>query len=164
MIDRRGAIKTAGILLGGALIASNGVLAACARSGETRVSRALTADDESLIEEIADTILPTTAASPGAKAAAVGPTINLILSDCYDAEAQQRVTRALAEFRAACRRKKNAEFPALSRADREQFLRQIELEAKVAASPHYFPLIRELAQGAYFSSEIGATRALRYIM
>src|SRR6185436_17210451 len=144
MINRREAIKSAGLLFGGALVASSGVLAACARSGETRPSRVLSAEDERLIEEIADTILPTTPSSPGAKAAAVGPTINLILSDCYNAESQQRVTRGLTEFRAACLRKTNAEFTALPRADREQFLRQVELESKTAAAPHYFPLVREL--------------------
>ena len=33
-----------------------------------------------------------------------------------------------------------------------------------AARAHYFPLVRELSLQAYFSSEIGMTKALRYIM
>ena len=86
-MNRREALKAAGLIAGGAFLASDGILAAC--RGETRArprDRLLNADQQSLAEEIADTLLPTTASSPGAKAAGVGPAMNLIVSDCYKAE------------------------------------------------------------------------------
>lgn len=131
-MNRRDAIK--------ALVASSGVLVAC------RNDRA---SDQALMEEIADTLLPTTAGSPGAKAAGAGAAMNLILSDCYTAADQRAVGEALERFRARS-------FLELSRADREAFVRSVGREA-------WFAPVRDLALGAYFSSEIGMTKALRYV-
>jgi hypothetical protein len=131
-VNRRDAVK--------ALIASSGILVAC---------RSDRASDQTLMEEIADTLLPTTAGSPGAKAAGTGAAMNLILSDCYTPADQRAVREGLARFRA-----KN--FLELSRADRETFVRSVGRQA-------WFAPVRDLALGAYFSSEIGMTKALRYV-
>ena len=52
----------------------------------------------------------------------------------------------------------------MSQSDRENWLRRIDAEAKRDGGKHYFPLVRELSLQAYFSSEIGMTKALRYIL
>jgi glucoside 3-dehydrogenase (cytochrome c) hitch-hiker subunit len=134
-VNRRDALKTA-------LFASIGVMAAC---------RSDRASDQALMDEIADTLLPTTAGggSPGAKAAGTGAAMNLILSDCYKPADQRAVTDGLARFRAV-------KFLERSRADREKFVRSVGREA-------WFAPVRDLALGAYFSSEIGMTKALRYV-
>jgi hypothetical protein len=134
-VNRRDAIKAT-------LIASGGILVGC---------RSDRASDQALMEEIADTLLPTTAGggSPGAKAAGTGAAMNLILSDCYTPADQRAVSEGLARFRAE-------NFLGLSRADRETFVRTVGKEA-------WFAPVRELALGAYFSSEIGMTKALRYV-
>jgi hypothetical protein len=162
-MNRREAVKTATMLVGGALVASNGLLAAC-ESGAREPGGVLDRDDQNLVEDIADTLLPTTAASPGAKAAGVGATINLILSDCYDAKAQQRVVDGLKTFRDACRQRNGADFSSLPRAQRERFLRDVDADARSVGGTHYFSLVRELAEAAYWSSETGLTKALRYVM
>jgi hypothetical protein len=136
-VNRRDALK-----VGAALFASSGILVAC---------RSDRASDQALMEEIADTLLPTTAGSPGAKAAGTGAAMNLILSDCYKPADQRAVTEGLARFRAGANN-----FLALSRADRETFVRSVGKEA-------WFAPVRDLALGAYFSSEIGMTQALRYV-
>lgn len=146
-MNRRDALKTAGLIAGGAVFASSGILAAC-RTGRAS-SRVLSDGDQALAEEIADTLLPTTAGSPGAKAAGTGAAMNLILSDCYKPEDQRLVSEALARFRAE-------NFLELSRADREKFVRSVGRQA-------WFAPVRDLALGAYFSSEIGMTKALRYV-
>lgn len=161
-MNRRDALKTTALLVGGSLVASSGILAACAKQPPAATG-VLSRADQDLLEEIADTILPATAASPGARAAGVGAAVNLILTDCYKADDQRRVVNGLESFRATCRERCGAEFPALGRGDREQLLRRIDLDAKVAAAPHYFPLMRDLIQGAYFSSQVGVTQALRYV-
>jgi len=160
-MNRREALRTAAVVW----IASSGVLAACARADERGVpsSGVLAHDEQDLIEEIADTLLPTTPSSAGAKAAGVGATINLLLTDCYKPEDQQRIVKGLAELRAACRSRQRSEFASLPREQREQFLREIDAEAKKAGTSHYFHLVRDLANTAYFSSEIGETKALRYL-
>jgi hypothetical protein len=160
-MNRRDAIKAAGLLAGGVLVASSGILDA--RELEpARAAGVLSSADQTLIEEIADTLLPTTPASPGARAARVGATINLILTDCYKTADQQRAISGLEAFRAAVRERRGAEFRSLPRRDREAVLREIDTVARKDPT-HYFNLVRELSLGAYFSSEIGMTKALRYI-
>ncbi|HEY1951998.1 MAG TPA: gluconate 2-dehydrogenase subunit 3 family protein [Gemmatimonadaceae bacterium] len=158
-MNRRDAVRTTGVLLGGVLITS-ATLTSCARASRNVGVGVLDADDQALIEEIADTLLPTTASSPGAKAAGVGPIINLLLTDCREPADQKRVVDGLKQFRAAV----GDHFASMSQANRENWLRRIDGEAKAAGSTHYFPLLRDLSLQAYFSSQIGMTKALRYVM
>lgn len=143
-MNRRDALKA-----GAALFASSGILVAC-RTGRAG-ARVLSDEDQVLAEEIADTLLPTTAGggSPGAKAAGTGAAMNLILSDCYTPADQRMFKEGLERFRAE-------HFLALSRADRETFVRSVGRQA-------WFAPVRDLALGAYFSSETGMTQALRYV-
>jgi hypothetical protein len=163
-MNRREAVKAATVLIGGVLVTSNGFLVACARDSSRPAGRVLTIDDQSLIEEIADTLLPTTPSSPGARAAGAGAAINLLLSDCYEPDAQERVVKGLKEFRKMCRNRCGDSFASLPQNEREKILREIEAEAQKAGATHYFGLVRELALRAYFSSEVGMTKALRYVM
>jgi hypothetical protein len=168
-MNRRDALKATTALVGGVLVASTGVLGACGReSPEARKSTeapgVLSADDRALVEEIADTLLPTTAAAPGAKAAGAGAAIDLLLTDCYEADAQRRVVQGLDEFRERCRDRCGAGFASLAQGERERLLREVDAEAqKVDEKTHWFPLVRELSLRAYFSSEVGMTQALRYV-
>ena len=98
--------------------------------------------------------------TPGAKAAGVGSIINLLLTDCRDAADQKRVVDGLKQFRNTV----GDHFASMSQANRENWLRRIDSEAKAAGESHYFPLIRELSLQSYFSSEVGMTKALRYVM
>jgi len=157
-MNRREAVKTTGVLLTGVLITSAG-LSACERSSRSMGSGVLNADDQALVEEIADTLLPTTPNSAGAKAAGVGPVINLLLTDCREPAEQKRVVDGLKQFRSTV----GDHFASMSQSDRENWLRRIDAEAR-ATKDHYFSLVRELSLQAYFSSEIGTTKALRYIM
>jgi hypothetical protein len=158
-MDRREAVKTTGVLLGGMLITSAG-LTACARDSRNIGVGVLNSQDQALIEEIADTLLPTTPNSPGAKAAGVGPVINLLLTDCREPAEQKRVVDGLTQFRNTV----GDHFASMSQVNRENWLRRIDSEARGAGASHYFPLVRELSLQAYFSSEIGMTKALRYVM
>ena len=164
-ITRRDAIRATGASIGALLLATSGVLAACGRDTRRATNGVLTADQQDLAEEIADTLLPTTPASPGAKAAGAGAAMNLLLTDCYPEDAQRRVVTALDEILRSDRQRgrKWADFP---RPDREDSLRRMDTEAKHAADPatHWFTTFRELALRAYFTSEVGMTKALRFTM
>ena len=171
-MNRRDALKATTALVGGVLVTATGALTACAPEPRQAASGVLTADDRVLVEEIADTLLPSTAASPGAKAAGAGAAIDLLLTDCYEPEAQRRVLAGLKEFRALCRSRCGAGFASLPRPERERLLRDVDAEARgvardavsqQAGEAHWFGLVRELALRAYFSSEVGMTKALRYV-
>lgn len=165
-MSRRDMLKATALASGALLVP--GLLDGCARdAGEgaaaSQTSRASTAlDDGGLLGDIADTLLPTTTASPGAKAAGVGATMALLLADCESLDVQRRIAAGLQAFRTTCRERGGA-FASLSQAERERLLREVDAEARQAGDEHWFTAVRELALNAYFSSEIGLTRAMRYV-
>ena len=161
-MNRRDAVKTAGLLLGGAALSASGLLTACSTEPRTPAAipgaMTLSAEDEALMGVVADTILPDTPLSPGAKAAGAGPAINLLLTDVYDANARARIGAGLLALR-----QKSVNFATLPAAERETVLRAIDADAKAEGPSHWFHLMHELSMKAYFASEIGNTKALRYI-
>ena len=164
-MNRREAVKATTLLVGGVWITSTGLLGACASDARrASPSRILSLGDQDLMEEIADTILPTTASSPGAKAAGVGPVINLLLTDCHKADEQQRLVEGLKDFRRKCEDRCGGSFASLPEANRKEFLREIDAEAKKEGDKHYFVLARSLALDSYFTSQVGLTKALRYVL
>ena len=144
-MTRREALKAATALMGA--LAVPGLLAGCAPDGRdtASASRASAQDDQALLEDIADTLLPDTAASPGAKSAGVGATMALLRA-----------------FRATCRAA-GGSFESLPRADRERLLRETDAAARPAGDAHWYSTVRELALTSYFTSEVGMTRATRYV-
>jgi Gluconate 2-dehydrogenase subunit 3 len=166
-MTRRDAVKATSLLVGGAWLTGTAALSACTRDTRTSDSaptaRALTDAEVSLMEMVADTILPGTAASTGARAAGVGAAIQLLLTDCYPAAQQQRARDGLAALQTASAAAGLPSFAAALATDRTALLLRINAEASAAGETHWFHLLRELSQRAYFSSEVGMTKALRYV-
>src|SRR5258705_3517175 len=92
MITRREAVARVAALLGGvALIGGNALITGC-RTEKTDVPfTAFTTDEIAYLDEIADTILPTTS-TPGAKAAKTGELMARIVTDSYS-EKDQKIFR-----------------------------------------------------------------------
>ena len=93
MITRREAVARVAALLGGvALIGGSALITGC-RTEKTEVPfTPFTPDEVAYLDEIADTILPTTT-TPGAKAAKTGELMARIVTDSYSSE-DQRIFRA----------------------------------------------------------------------
>src|SRR6478672_9968957 len=86
MITRREAVLRVSALLGGvALIGSSAFITGCRTEKTSTSGEAFTADDIAYLDEIADTILPTTS-TPGAKAAKTGAFMALMVTDTYHAD------------------------------------------------------------------------------
>lgn len=164
VMNRRDAVKTASLLVGGAVAASAGLLGCTAppKAEEEKVIIAgccsLAGLDQDLLTAFADTLLPDTPASPGARAAGCGPLMNMLLSECSTPATQKRVLEGIVALR-----RRAGTFDDMPQAEREALLVQIEAEAKREGEGHWFHPLRDLAQRAYFSSEIGMTKALRYV-
>ena len=106
-INRREAIQRVTAMLGGlTLIGGSSLITACEKAQERAADTAKAAaagpqqpigefsvQDIAYLDEIADTILPTTQASPGAKAAKTGAFMALMVTDTYDPD-DQKVFRA----------------------------------------------------------------------
>ncbi|MGZ3331252.1 MAG: gluconate 2-dehydrogenase subunit 3 family protein [Gemmatimonadaceae bacterium] len=83
LISRREAILRMSVLLGGvALIGSGALISGCKAEKTATVGAPFTPDDIAYLDEIADTILPTTS-TPGAKAAKTGAFMALMVTDTY---------------------------------------------------------------------------------
>ena len=122
-----------------------------------------------LLNEIADTIIPTTN-TPGAKAAKVGQFMAVMVSDCYEPDEQKRFMEGLATLQAASEKANGNTFQKSTPAQRTALLNALDKEQldyqkrKKSGEPtHYFRVIKDLVLWGYFSSEIGATQALRHV-
>ncbi len=118
-------------------------------------------EDEDLFTLIGDTIIPATAESPGAGAVAIGRFITVMVRECQPPESDALVRRALREIEASARTRFAKAFSALSVGERETVLAAYEKSA-AAKPPGPFRLVKELTLLGYFTSEPGATQALRY--
>jgi Gluconate 2-dehydrogenase subunit 3 len=160
-MNRREAVSTVAVIVGGTVVGSSLLLEGC-KQKETKTSLTdFSADDIALLDEVAETIIPATN-TPGAKAAKVGAFMKVMVTDCYD-EASQKV---FAEGLAALQVKN---FMGLDAAKKKELLIALDKEQKDYSAkkkpedpPHYFRLMKDLTVQGYFTSEIGATQALRY--
>ena len=144
---------------------------------------AFTAADVALLDEIAETILPETS-TPGAKAAKTGAFMALMVTDGYDERDAQVFRDGMRQLDEACRQAHGVAFMQASPAQRLALLEALDREQKTvmedrapkrrvaraggrgrrATSPRTTSgMMKELALLGYFTSEIGYTRAMRYI-
>ena len=187
-ITRREIIQQVTALLGGAALVGGDRLLAFSIDDET-LAEALrqgvgtfTAADVALLDEIADTILPETS-TPGAKAAKTGAFMAVMVTDVYTPSSQQVFRDGMRSLDEACRQAHGAGFMQATTAARLTLLEALDREQKAAMDarlpprshrapapasqndqpPHYFRMMKELALLGYFTSEIGCTKALRYL-
>lgn len=161
---RRDAIAAISILAGRSLIPVPLFLQGC-RAEETTGSLFFTQNELELLEQIADTILPETPGSAGAKAAGVGPFIDRYVADCLAADDQQVVRQGLVTIDDICREQFGKPFLRLGADEQHDYLLTLDMEAEKHQQPlpHYFTLLKGMTLLGYFSSEAGATQALRYV-
>jgi hypothetical protein len=223
LINRREAIRRVSALLGGvAFVGGTSLLTACEKGAPaTDTAKAATAakfsaEDIAFLDEIADTILPTTAKSPGAKAAKTGAFMALMVTDTYGPAEQKRFHDGMQAVDEASKKANKVGFVQATPEQRIAILTSLDLEAKRVmdgkeaadrkkkglaplpptenaptgdkflpdqrkenapgapdANPtaaittdtptHYFRMMKELACLGYFTSEIGYTKAMRYV-
>jgi len=132
-MDRRDAVKSVAFLLGGALSATTiGVfLEGCNPTGNKDNSKLFSPDQEKVITEIADIIIPTTS-SPGAKAAGVGPFISMMLKECYPEEAQKAFVKGLDDLEASSKKQFSKSFLELDVKQKQQLLGKLREETIAA--------------------------------
>jgi hypothetical protein len=120
--------------------------------------------DVELLTLIGDTILPATESSPGAASVEIGRFIAKMIDDCYTPETAPAVRGMLREMQEEAQRQFGRELAALTPAQREQIVADHERRAlaKKDKAANAFRVLKELTLFGYFSSEPGATQALRY--
>jgi hypothetical protein len=201
LISRREAILRMSVLLGGvALIGSGALISGCKAEKTGTVGAPFTADDIAYLDEIADTILPTTS-TPGAKAAKTGAFMALMVTDTYHEDDDKTFREGMRKLDDLSKQKNGgASFMKATPAQRLALLQELDKEqhdysekqraegrkksdavinstnqqnapeAKINPATQmsdpptkYFRMMKELALLGYFTSEVGATQALRYV-
>jgi hypothetical protein len=175
-MNRRELLQRTSLIIGGSLLGADSLLANNinwdALDDDMLAGKGIgifTKAQIRLLNEVADTIIPTTD-TPGAKAAKAGQFIAIIVSDCYDAEHQKRFMDGLIKFDADAKSRYGKTFLKCSPSLRHDHLTELDSEQKAfyktkkkGDHDHYFRVIKDLVLWAYFTSEIGATQALRFV-
>ncbi|MEO6290541.1 MAG: gluconate 2-dehydrogenase subunit 3 family protein [Ginsengibacter sp.] len=166
-MNRREAVQHISLLLGGTIVGSTFILNGCKTNTTSGVE--FNEENVAMLDEVADTILPPTK-TPGAKAAAVGQFMTVMVNDCYDVADQKVFHEGMKKLNDAANKKYSSSFVKLSPQERHEFLVSLDNEQKEYMKnkkqeepSHYFRMMKELTLLGYFTSEIGATKAMRYI-
>ena len=165
LLSRRDAIRGLTFTFG---VAATGLAgrAAAATTALPWTPTALSPDEARLVDVVAELIIPKTD-TPGAREAGVPQFIDRALADYYNKTQADRLRAGLARMDADARAAHGDVFVALTPQQQVDLLAGYDREAaagqgQAAGEPHFFPLLEDLVTVGYFTSEPGATVALRY--
>jgi hypothetical protein len=169
LMNRREALARLMAITGTVAIGAELFLTGCRATDARKRTEPLTAAELALLDEIGETIIPATD-SPGAKAAGVGPFMAATAKDCYDDAAYASFRSGIEQIDKASRKRNGKSFMESTPAERTALLNDLDREQRTHSReksrtdpPHYFRLMKELTLVGYFTSEIGCTKALRYV-
>ena len=188
-MDRRELLKMITLATGTVFIGGEFFLSGC-KNPEAGPSTEFSQDDLALLNEVGETILPKTN-TPGAKDANVGAFMAIMVNDCYPAADQKVFHEGIKKLNDACEAMHDVSFMRATPEQRKSLLIKLDQEAKKNAedrkeyddqqikkereehekgntgferekrSAHYFSMMKQLTLWGYFTSEVGATKALR---
>lgn len=142
-------------------------------------------EEVGFINEVAEVILPKTD-TPGAKEANVGATIAVIAADCYTDAQRDHFKTGLKDIDNRAQTQFGKPFLLLDTDSKTALLSELDSEANaynkkiglwdVATDkpsdrepgtdlplPHAFSLVKQMSLYTFFTSEVGATKVLRYV-
>ncbi|WP_028298361.1 gluconate 2-dehydrogenase subunit 3 family protein [Olivibacter sitiensis] len=169
-MNRREALNRVAWLMGGAVIGANLFLEGCTKKASKEVESLFEPDRIDFLGDIAETILPQTK-TPGAKEAGVGEFIPIMVRDCYTEADQKVFMEGLIDVDERAKKDFDAPFQELTAEQRTALLNTLDKESKEYNAnkkeeepKHYFSMIKELTLLGFFTSEQGATIAMRYVL
>jgi len=168
-MNRREAISSVALLLGGTIIGGEIFSLAGCQSSPTQVNDLFNTDEVAYMNEIAETIIPETN-TPGAKAAKTGEFMALMVKDCYTPEHQKIFKDGLTTINEKAKSQFGSLFSDLKPEERKRLLTELDTEQKSyslneanKATPHYFRMMKELSLLGFFTSEVGGTKVFSYV-
>lgn len=168
-MNRREALSRVGLILGGTVIGAEFFLSGCKTGSSVDTDDLAKPETVAFMDEVGETILPETS-TPGAKAAKVGAFMATMVKDCYSADDQKVFKKGLSDLDEASNKKFSKKFMEADAKQRTELLTELDKEAKEynktkkpEDANHYFTMVKQLTLLGYFTSEVGATKALRYV-
>ena len=166
-MERRELLKLIALATGTAFIGGDLFLSGC-KNAPALGGATFSEEDISFLDEVAETIIPKTT-TPGAKDAAVGTFMTVMVNDCYDKKDQQTFHEGIKKLDDACQKANSTGFMKATPEQRTSLLTALDKEAKEHAKSkekddanHYFTMMKQLTLFGFFTSKQGATQVLRH--
>ena len=169
-MDRREAVKTVAVLMGGAFSTStlSMMLDSCTTATKPTNGNDFTSDEKKIVERMCDIIIPRTD-TPGAVDADTPAFVMMMMNECHTAEDQKKFRDGLASFDKQCKEKFGEPFLKLSEEKQVEAVEDIDTNAlgkknkkNAAQDLVFYRNLKALALLGFFTSEPGATKTLRY--
>ena len=163
-MNRRKALLLTTSIMGTTIIGSNLFLSGC--TPKVKDKKLFSDSDVFLLDEVGETILPESNRSPGAKAAEIGLFMVAIVSDCYDKKEQAIFKKGIETIQRMANNTYSKGFLELDQRQRHDLLVLLDNKTKSLKEnepKHFFSMMKQLTIWGYFTSEPGATKALRYL-
>lgn len=177
-MTRREAVIRMATLMGATVVGPRLFAATLDGTTPANGAPAFTPQELALLDEIGDTIIPATDI-PGAKAVGIGAFVAMMVRDCYGPRNQAAFKEGLQKIAAAYSTRFGSTFVAGTPANRTTLLNELDQEQKAFTEQtkrqatgtvtedeeglHYFRMMKELTILGYFTSELGCTKAVRFI-
>ena len=166
-MERRELLKMIALATGSALIGGELLLSGCTNTPSIG-GASFSEEDITFLDEVAETIIPKTS-TPGAKEAAVGTFMTVMVNDCYTKDDQKIFHEGIKKLDDACKKTHSSSFLKATPGQRTSLLTTLDKEAKEYQKGkkkedpnHYFTMIKQLTLLGFFTSKPGATQALRH--
>jgi len=172
-MNRREALSRVAIIMGGTVLGAEAFLSGCTTA---KTGLVFSAEDIAFLNEVGEVIIPATN-TPGAKEANVGAFMSVMVRDCYDEknqnifmegmralqfkEAKAKIGKSFMEANAQERHDLISALDKEVQADKEA--KKASGDKKTGNEKHYFTMMKELTLTGFFTSEVGATKTLRYV-
>ncbi|MFZ4260561.1 gluconate 2-dehydrogenase subunit 3 family protein [Sphingobacterium sp. HJSM2_6] len=168
-MNRREALRRVAFIVGGTVVGANLFLEGCTRPATKDVATLFESEATHVLGELAEAILPKTA-TPGAKEAGVGEFIPIMVRDCYDEKDQKVFLDGFNGLEERAKKEFSKSFLTLTPEEKLQFVNNYDKESKEYQKNkkeedpnHFFNLFKQLTLTGFFTSELGMTKALRYV-
>lgn len=159
-MDRRQAIKSAGLLFGGAAFSAISIssLTSC-QSAATQAANVwqpsfLSVEQGKVLQTVADILIPRTD-TPGALDAGVPEYVDMMLKDTMAEEEQQQVLAGFKGFLEQCKAAMGKAFSDCSAEEQLSFLQKLEKEAMDSKEPALITGMKDMIYRGFFTSEEG---------
>ena len=169
-MDRREALSLVSLICGGTIVGAGGFLSGCKESQQKSIIGILDIQSQTLVENLAETILPGSPTSPGALDVEIGKFINQIVSDCYAENEQKAFIEGVKKLDEISNIDSGKKFINLSASDKNALLIRLENESEsynkgknARELPHYYSMMKQLIVLGYLSSELVATKVMQYV-
>lgn len=169
-MDRREALSIVGILVGGSVVGASSFLSSCTPKDRESIFGVMDKRQVKTIEELAESILPKTKESPGAKDVEIGTFINRFITDCYDTQEQKIFLDGITKLDELSNAKFDDDFVNLKSGSKHELLLKLDTESrsqrpngKFGIQIHYYSLMKQVTILGYLTSELVGTKVLNHV-